>query len=362
MAHSLNKSKFDSIVIGAGIMGLWAANYLVKEERSVCVVEAAHIGAGASGGILGALMPHMPDHWDNKKAFQFQALERLESEIDSISPGGAGAVGFRRCGRLMPLPHDRLGNMLDRRINGAELYWHGRYAFDLLDSAPGIVAAHGLTFDSFSARVHPQKLLQALETHLNDKAAFLFGRSVEKLVPKNGQVLLDNGDVLEAGEIIVANGWRAYDLLKPHWKGLPQSRMIGRGVKGQSVLLEYSHEDDWPIVYADGIYIVPHPENKVAVGSTSRGIWDDEYSFDPADMEFLDKAFDVMPALKSAKTISRWAGVRPRNTLDHRGTSPWFGAVPGHDNVIALIGGFKISFGIAHMAMDVARGNVPDPV
>ena len=44
-------------------------------------------------------------------------------------------------------------------------------------------------------------------------------------------------------------------------------------------------------------------------------------------------------ALKEAPIIGRWAGVRPRNTIDGRGTAPWFGPVPEYEGLIAMIGG-----------------------
>ncbi|PZR70212.1 MAG: D-amino-acid oxidase, partial [Stutzerimonas stutzeri] len=63
----------DLIVVGGGVMGLWTALFAARQGLSVHLAERRTIGAGASGGVLGALMPHLPDRWNAKKAFQFAA-------------------------------------------------------------------------------------------------------------------------------------------------------------------------------------------------------------------------------------------------------------------------------------------------
>ena len=135
---------------------------------------------------------------------------------------------------------------------------------------------------------------------------------------------------------------------------------------GQAIVVEFEHDDTSPILYRDGIYIVPHEENRMAIGSTSHNVELSEISdthkqFDDSDMEFYKCAVEMAPALRSAPIVEKWAGIRPRNTLAGLGADPWFGPVPGNDNIIALIGGFKITFGIAHLAMDVARGRIKGP-
>ena len=57
--------------------------------------------------------------------------------------------------------------------------------------------------------------------------------------------------------------------------------------------------------------------------------------------------------------IERWANVRPRNMLLGRGTEPFAGKVPGHDNLFALIGGFKIGVGIADRLSLTVAGPLP---
>ena len=75
-------------IIGGGVMGLFAA--LVAGERGVetMVLDAGALGQGASHGLIGALMPHTPDRWSEKKQFQFDALTGLEPVLRRLEEKG----------------------------------------------------------------------------------------------------------------------------------------------------------------------------------------------------------------------------------------------------------------------------------
>ena len=47
---------------------------MTRRGASVRLIEAARIGAGSSGGHVGALAPHAPENWNPKKAFQLDSL------------------------------------------------------------------------------------------------------------------------------------------------------------------------------------------------------------------------------------------------------------------------------------------------
>jgi glycine oxidase len=57
-------------VRGGGIFGLSIAWEAASRGARVRLIETASIGAGSSGGIVGALAPHTPEQWNEKKAFQ----------------------------------------------------------------------------------------------------------------------------------------------------------------------------------------------------------------------------------------------------------------------------------------------------
>jgi glycine oxidase len=348
----------DMLVIGAGVFGLWAARHAIKAGKRVLVVDKRKAGAGASGGFLGALMPHMPDRWNEKKQSQFEALTGLETAVRALEADTGMDCGYRRCGRLIPLTNERTRAIVEARIDGARQHWPG-FSMSLLEPpftgtlADGWLAADfasfGAQFDDLSARIDPRALVAALVAFVRANGALREGAEVVRLEP--GRAVMADGSNLDAGEIVVANGWEAYGLLQPHMIALTGGAPIGRGVKGQAMLLAFEHTDERPILYHDGAYVVPQAGNRVAIGSSTVEDWSGEPdSFDPGDVAFAEKALALAPVLAGAPMIERWAGVRPRNMLVPRDTEAWFGQVPGLENVSACIGGFKTGLAAAWRA------------
>ena len=70
----------DEVTIrGAGIFGLSIAWECARRGAKVTVVDPHGVAAGSSGGIVGALAPHVPENWNSKKAFQFESLIMAEA-------------------------------------------------------------------------------------------------------------------------------------------------------------------------------------------------------------------------------------------------------------------------------------------
>jgi len=71
----------DITVRGAGVFGLAIAWSCLLRGASVQVIDPAGPGAGASGGIVGALAPHVPENWNDKKAFQLASGGRPDTGL-----------------------------------------------------------------------------------------------------------------------------------------------------------------------------------------------------------------------------------------------------------------------------------------
>ena len=123
--------------------------------------------------------------------------------------------------------------------------------------------------------------------------------------------------------------------------------MAGQPVKGQSALFR-ADAGDLPVIYQDGLYIVPHAGGRVAVGSTSEKVFGDPHGTDELLDEVIEKARKICPSLERAEVIERWAGLRPKPP----GREPVIGPLPGMPSVWLAAGGYKISFGIAHAVAD----------
>lgn len=320
-----NTGKFDLTVAGGGIFGLCCAWEAARRGAKVLVVEARHIGAGSSGGHVGALAPHSPENWNGKKAFQLDSLLMAPDFWGEVEAASGLTSGYGRTGRLQPLPDQATVERMQARIEAAALQWPAetrmrltdRSIFPLQPASPsGLWLEDGLT-----ARINPKAALASLAGAIRSTG---------------GKVL--EGETVDPAStpILWATGTEGLAALSQDL-----NRDLGKGIKGQSALLEYSAPKG-PQVFADSLHIVPHDDGTVAIGSTS----ENEFQHDQTDSgldDIVARAIALCPVLSSAPVIDRWAGIRPRA----KSRAPLLGAWPGRDGHYVTNGGFKIGFGMA---------------
>lgn len=339
-------------------MGLWAAVHAERLGIQTLLVDANSFGQGASGGLLGALMPHMPDKWSEKKQFQFDALVALEEEVAVLEAATGLSAGYRRAGRLIPLPKPHLRQIALGHSRDAETHWRqgGReFRWHVLDAAPvpgwidPAAAESGFVLDTLAARVSPRALLKALSSFLAGArhVRLLEGVSVQGIDPDRGVVTTNEDDIL-FGRCILSAGHNSFPILDR--LTLDRKSSLGQPIKGQAALLKADVDASLPVIFRDGLYIVPHEGGLVAVGSTSENRFEDPLSTDRQLDDLLAAARSMAPVLAGADVIERWAGLRPK-AVDR---DPMVGAHPDHPSLIALTGGFKVSFGLAHRLAEAA--------
>ncbi len=319
-------------VLGGGIFGLSVAYSLQKRGAKTRLIEKYRIGAGASGGVVGALAPHTPDNWNDKKQFQFESLIAMKSfwaEVDGLSGIDSG---YGQIGRLVALETARELELAQERVISAVEFWKGHADWQVVaaERFKGWVPAAKtgfLSFDSLSARMSPRNACDSLA------AAF---QAI------GGEIVLGRSTA-DADLQVHCTG---YEGLKELTAELGTG--LGSGVKGQGLLLDYD-AGDVPQMFVGGIHFIPHASGKLAVGSTSEIEWVDASSTDSLLDDLLKRAISILPALADAKVLQRWAGVRPRG----RRRAPMLGRHPNRAGVFIANGGFKIGFGVALKAGEV---------
>jgi glycine/D-amino acid oxidase-like deaminating enzyme len=314
----------DVTIFGAGIFGLSVAWACVTRGAKVQVIDPGGVAAGASGGIVGALAPHTPENWNDKKAFQFESLMMAEPLWAEVHAVGGQDPGYARSGRLQPIADERALTLAQQRAESAKTLWQGKAHWAVKPAtefegwcpqSPTGLVIH----DSLSARVHPRQACQALAAALSVK----------------GCDILSSGTA--SGKVLWATGWQGLMDLSS-----ALDRPIGNGVKGQAVLLKLDRSTA-PQLFADALHIIPHGNGTVAIGSTSERTFDDPETTDAQLDDIYARAISAVPELAAATRIQRWAGVRPRA----KSRAPMLGHHPIDTSAFIANGGFKIGFGMA---------------
>ena len=327
----------DVTIMGAGVFGLSVAYACARRGAAVQVIDPKGVAAGASGGLVGALAPHVPENWNSKKAFQFESLMMAEDHWADVGALSGADVGYVRSGRLQPLADDAAVALAKGRAETALALWEGKATWDVVpaqDFGPWVPpSASGLVVrDTLSGLIHPRRATRAL------------ARAVTQL----GGTICDAGQ--PRGKVVWATGWEGLqDMTSQH------HRQIGNGVKGQAMLLDYAAIGA-PQLFADALHIVPHMDGTVAIGSTSEREFDDPTTVDAQLDDIHARAVAAFPMLAGAPILERWAGVRPRS----RSRAPMLGRHPFDDTAFVANGGFKIGFGMAPLVGDVMADLVLD--
>ena len=312
-------------VMGGGIFGLAVAHACAIRGARVRLIEARAIGAGSSGGLVGALAPHVPENWNDKKQFQLESLLMAEAYWRGIEVATGLPTGYARLGRLQPLTDDRAVALAQARAGTAAEIWGTRaeWRVEPTSTQPNWAPASetGLMIrDTLSARMHPRLAATALAAALR---------------ALGGEIILGEGN--PQGAVVWATGHAGLADLSA-----ALGRTVGNGVKGQSLTLQHDARD-LPQLFVDGLHIVPHADGTVAIGSTSERRFDAPDTTD-AQLDVLHaRAIAACPTLTGAPVVARWAGVRPRAAT----RAPMLGTWPDKPGHFIANGGFKIGFGIA---------------
>lgn len=314
----------DLTVRGAGIFGLSVAWEAVCRGARVRLIEREAIGAGASGGLVGAMAPHAPEGWNPVKAFQLTSLLRAQEWWHAVEAVSGQSSTYARTGRLQPLADAAAVALAQARATQSQSLWQGRATWQII-AATGAAwepaSPTGLLIhDNLSGRVNPRPALASLETALR-------ARGVEIVL----------GDAPDEGPVIWATGTAGLDALTQDL-----GRKTGQGVKGQAVAVQLGGYETQPQLFIDGLHIVPHADGTVAIGSTTENHWTDLGTDTQVDA-LLERARAALPILQTAPEVARWAALRPRALSRGPLIGPWPNR-PGH---YVANGGFKIGFGTA---------------
>jgi glycine oxidase len=333
-----DKSGFDAVFVGGGVIGLASAWRAASRGARVAVLERAEPPAGATNVAAGMLAPVGELTFGEPELLELALLSaagwpEFAAEVEAA---GGEATGFAKCGALhVALDRDEAGDLrrkhdLQREL-GLEAEWLTPTRCRELE--PGLVPNFaGGVLAADEASVDPRALAVALAAALREAGGELHtGTEVvdglwdgERLVgvrtapvaeTRRGDDLVQPVD-FGADAVVLCNG---------AWSGqtpwLPDAaRPPVRPVKGETVELRPREGEGAPasrIVASERVYLVPRPDGRLIVGATQ-----EERGFDTVVTaggvhELLREAYRVLPDIAEMEFAGTVAGLRP-GTPDNR--------------------------------------------
>ena len=179
--------------------------------------------------------------------------------------------------------------MAEARAISAQELWQGRFEWRV-ETRPDTMSEHaapfGVAHDTISARIHPAKATTSLGAACQALGVSLFENHPVTTLSDNA--ISGPWGTASADAVIVAAGVAGFEMIAPYTPLHP-----GSGVKGQAAVLGADMAGH-PQIYADGVYIIPHADGAVAVGSTSEKTWTADGIDDQLDT-VIAKAHAICP-------------------------------------------------------------------
>jgi glycine oxidase len=288
--------RFDTVVVGGGIIGLASARRAQQQGLHVCVVERGLPGRGATFAAAGVLAP-------DPETKGFTALARRSAELWPAFADELGDVGYTRCGSLV-LAFD--GEQPDNEGD-----WVDGAACRALE--PGIATdCTGGVLLPDDAQVDPRRVVEALVAALGD--ALRTNADVVEVAPD--RVVLADGSRIEAGRVVLAAGaWSSRRLAR---------RLPLRPVKGQTLRLR-GPLPATRIIRSEHVYVVPRATGETVVGATVEDAGFDDTATEEATRTLMAHAIRAVPAVAELELVEAVASLRPGTPDDGPLIGEWEG-------------------------------------
>ncbi len=305
---------FDTIIVGAGAIGMMTAQLLSQQGQSVCLLDKADVGSESSwagGGILSPLYPwryadavNDLSQWSQQHYPEFISNLTRETGIDSeiLSSG------------LL------IRNIEDQRPE--IVAWMKKYNRDAqFVSASEAHEIEPLTSDIKGeslwlpnvGQVRNPRFVKALHQLMKNSAISIKTHcEVLEIKTTNNKfsVVQTTAGAIAADNLIVASGAWSGELLKK-LAGQQQALVDVNPVRGQMMILKTPPDTLKRIILDSGHYLIPRKDGRVLIGSTLEFVGFDKNTTQQAHDKLLAAAISIVPSLSHYPVEYHWAGLRP---------------------------------------------------
>jgi glycine oxidase len=379
----------DTIVVGAGAIGLGVAWRAAQRGQAVVVLERGAPGQGASFHAAGMLAPITEATYgeDHLLALNLRSARSYPAFLDELEAATGTGLHSKAPGTLfVALDGDQLAALIQlyefQSSLGLEVEWLEASACRDLEPAlhPGVRGG----IRAFEAEVDPRALTASLAKAVAGAGGRIrSGAEVVRVLGQDGhvagveltggeKVLLDCGPELprpgagaaRPGSVVLAAGCWSGGIV-----GVPPA--VGRAlrpVKGQILRMRPRPGDVLPIrhlVRTSEVYLVPRAGGELVVGATV-----EEQGFDTAltgggVYELLRAAIEAVPSIRELELTEASAGLRPGS----RDNAPLLGpsGPGGLAGLVLATGHYRNGILLTPLTADaiatvISEGRIPDEI
>jgi glycine oxidase len=357
----------ETIVVGAGIIGLSLAYELLRRGRQVTVLERDRPGRGSTWAAGGMLAPVSEAEVDEPEVITLglESLDRYPEFVAGVERVSGMRVGYLAEGTLLVAVNrddreelQRVEEILRRkRLEVERVDGEGLREVEPHFSSR-VLAGLRIGRDH---QVDPRRLVVGLQRAIEELGGqVLGGMRVEGIVERGGSVRSVRGRRLggesfewAGSEVVLAAGAWSFEGIE-----LPIADPGLRPVKGQLVrvrgerLLRH-------VVRTPDVYLIPREDGELLVGATMEEMGYDQSATAGAVMDLLRHAWEVLPAIYDLELSEISVGLR--SALEDQ--RPLIGAT-AVDGLYLALGHHRNGILLApasahHLACRIVEGRAP---
>lgn len=313
----MSLSRPPVVIVGAGIIGLLCAWYLIRAGRQPLIIDRLLVGRESSWAGAGILAPLDPAAYP-LSILDLTAKSAEEYEKLKVSLPNPDYPQFVRSGMIImkdgSLPHHRPLHLGNVTVNPSS------HLFPWVTQVRNPRLVKALSDWLIKQGVEVQENTAALDFRVHN------GRL--------NSITTTKGDIRVEDSIVAAGAWSGV-LLRTVGLDLPI-----RPIKGQIVLLSGCSHSLKRILVSDHCYLVPRLDGRVLVGSTIEDVGFDKSITDSASQALLKSATKLVPELAGCRVEAHWAGLRPGSP----DSIPFIGEHPEIKGLFVCAGHYRAGF------------------
>ena len=290
----------DTVVVGAGVIGLCIARAIARKGRRVILVGKPNPGE-ASRAAAGMLAPSVEQSEGPAHDFAVAARDFYPDYLEDLADETGIRVPLNRLGILQVALTEKGVKGL-RRTAASASRWLDRA--ELTELEPTLGHALGAVMNPDDGAVDNVVLMSALEESVEQIVGISRQRATVVGISRDAPVVeLDSGEMLEGETVVVAAG---------AWSGSIRGATGVREVapcRGQ--LSSYKGTGLRHVTYGPRGYLVPRFSGTIVAGSTMEYVGFDSATTPEGLTRVHSAAEEIAPGLAVSPITLEWAGLRP---------------------------------------------------